>query len=511
MREPALESALSDPYQRLVARRAGRVALWLIALLAMALPPLAQIEAVAFPTDNLWLLPVVAVGIAARAWGWRGAIVVLVVNVLVLGGVEIWPLGDIVHDEPPSAWGTALLLALSTGLALGVAWITNHTFTVTRQRHDAEQLLRAAERARTELAASEARYRALVDSIGSGVMLQGADGALLAMNPAAKRILGIDEQTLREQIATRSVQHAVREDGTPLPLEEYPSRVARATGRPVVGQVMGFPRADGTLAWISATAQPVIGEGQEQAGLIVTSFADITAVKDARDRLAMQRALLEAQAEATVDGVIIVGPDGRILMMNARFIELWGLPPEAERFETVDQIRDAGRQYWQDPDAHVRRVSAIYADQAAVQTAEIVLRDGRVFEEYTAPVCTDDGVYRGRIWRYRDVSERRRAEEALRQSEERYRRIVETAHEGIWVTDAEDRTTFVNDTMAAMLGYRAEEMLGTSPNDYVDAAWRAILERKRDRRRAGESEEYDAPAPQGWRGHLGAGQRRAIH
>ena len=59
-----------------------------------------------------------------------------------------------------------------------------------------------------------------------------------------------------------------------------------------------------------------------------------------------------------------------------------------------------------------------------------------------------------------DITERKQAEEAVRDSERRYRTIVETAHEGVWMLDADNRTTFANGRMAAMLGYRLDEMVG---------------------------------------------------
>lgn len=66
-----------------------------------------------------------------------------------------------------------------------------------------------------------------------------------------------------------------------------------------------------------------------------------------------------------------------------------------------------------------------------------------------------------------EVEERKRAEKAMAESEERYRKIVETAHEGIWVIDANTRVQYVNQQMASMLGYTVEEMLGTLLFEYV--------------------------------------------
>ena len=83
------------------------------------------------------------------------------------------------------------------------------------------------------------------------------------------------------------------------------------------------------------------------------------------------------------------------------------------------------------------------------------------------------------------------AQSALRASEERYRTIVTTAAEGIWTLDVDARTTFVNDRLASMLGYRAEEMLGRKLYDFMDPGARDRAARtfmRRERRSGGEGD-----------------------
>ena len=92
-----------------------------------------------------------------------------------------------------------------------------------------------------------------------------------------------------------------------------------------------------------------------------------------------------------------------------------------------------------------------------------------------------------------DVTEQRRAEIALRESEAKYRLIVETAHEGIWLIDAEDRTTFVNQRMIEMLGYSAaDEMLGRSVGDFTALDAQAEVDQALVRRRLGMRESRDS-------------------
>ncbi len=87
--------------------------------------------------------------------------------------------------------------------------------------------------------------------------------------------------------------------------------------------------------------------------------------------------------------------------------------------------------------------------------------------------------------------ERAKSEAALWESEARYRRIVETAEEGIWKIDAAARTTFVNPKMAQLLGYTVAEMQGRALQDFMDEAGRAIAAANLERRQQGIAEQHD--------------------
>jgi PAS domain S-box-containing protein len=94
-----------------------------------------------------------------------------------------------------------------------------------------------------------------------------------------------------------------------------------------------------------------------------------------------------------------------------------------------------------------------------------------------------------------DITDRKRAEEALAQSERKYRQLVETVSEGIWVVDKDANTVFVNPRMAEMMGYTVEEMTGKHLLSLVtDKRGAEIAERKLESRRQGIGERYEAEA-----------------
>ncbi|MCE5336724.1 MAG: PAS domain S-box protein [Desulfobacteraceae bacterium] len=90
-----------------------------------------------------------------------------------------------------------------------------------------------------------------------------------------------------------------------------------------------------------------------------------------------------------------------------------------------------------------------------------------------------------------NLTEHKFVESMLRESEDRYRHIIDTANEGIWVMDAEHRTTYVNQAMAAMVGYTPSEMLGKEVEDFLFVEDMASFEQRRQERHAGMSEVYE--------------------
>lgn len=115
---------------------------------------------------------------------------------------------------------------------------------------------------------------------------------------------------------------------------------------------------------------------------------------------------------------------------------------------------------------------------------------GKIYELFDMPVSNGDGSV-SKLKIIQDITEQYRVRQALRESEETHRRIVETAAEGIWVLNAGNRTNFVNQRMAEILGYTADEMLDRHISDFMDAEGRAMAEASLERGRKGATERYD--------------------
>jgi anti-anti-sigma regulatory factor len=123
--------------------------------------------------------------------------------------------------------------------------------------------------------------------------------------------------------------------------------------------------------------------------------------------------LVEAAFEATADGILVVDQNNRIARFNQRFIELWRIPPSIVEFaaagnddpflhHVVDQVAD--------PQAFLAKVMELYAQPDAESFDTITFKDGRIFERYSGPQRIGSTIV-GRVWSFRDATERLRAEQ----------------------------------------------------------------------------------------------------
>ncbi len=300
------------------------------------------------------------------------------------------------------------------------------------------------------LAAAEERSRGLIDNALVGIFVC-EEGKFQFVNQRFAEMLGY----LPEELTGTGVLETVHPDHRDMVAQRMRMREAGANV-PDRHEVR-FLSKSGEAGWADVWVRPVADRVDQS---ILVNVVDITERKRAEEQLSFEKALLEAQAEASIDGILVVDEAGQILSFNQRFAEMWRITQEILDSKSDELALQCVMGQLVDPQAFLARVEYLYEHQDETSRDEIALTEGRTFDRYSAPVRDADGQYLGRVWYFRDVTEHKRAAEALRASEERFRTLFNGAVDAIFLADPETGILVeANQAAEALSGYSRAELL----------------------------------------------------
>jgi two-component system, cell cycle sensor histidine kinase and response regulator CckA len=144
---------------------------------------------------------------------------------------------------------------------------------------------------------------------------------------------------------------------------------------------------------------------------------DVTERKRAEEELLWKTAFLEAQVDSSLDGILVVDDQRRQILQNQRLNDLWKIPPHiAGNKDDAVQVQFVANKT-KNPQQFVDKVVYLYSHPDEVSRDEIELIDGTILDRYSSRVRDKAGKYYGRIWTFRDITERRQLEAQFRQSQ----------------------------------------------------------------------------------------------
>ena len=311
-------------------------------------------------------------------------------------------------------------------------------------------------------------------------MVQDAEGRIVESNPTARAILGLDAATLTGRTSDDPEWQTVWSDGKPARGEDLPSTIARTTGEPVRGVVIGVRHPSGTVRWLRVSASPLRDAASDEVLGAVVSFSDVTEarrgeqalldsrnisdVRESQESAAKYRGLLEAAPDA----MVVVDGAGEIVLLNAQAERQFGY----RRDELVGQ---QGKVII--PEGFAER---LIADDLR-STADALLQqigmgielfgrreDGTEFpiEIMLSPLESAEGILITAA--IRDISARKAAEEALRVALGNFQDLVDADIVGVFFARQDGRVFYANDYFLDLLGYTREEL------EHGEVDWRAM-------------------------------------
>ncbi len=304
--------------------------------------------------------------------------------------------------------------------------------------------------------------------------MQASDGTILDCNEQATRILGLTRNQILGKTSRDPDWRAVREDGSHFPGEEHPAMIALKTGRPCRQVVMGLHLPKGGKRWLNINAEPLYhAKGSKPYGVVVT-FTDITERKLAEECLRnneeQYRALFANMQNGFAHCQMMFDRAGQAvdfiyLKVNAAFTRMTGLKNVVGRrvTEIIPGIRKAHPELFE---TYARVTRTGQPEQFA-------------FEFKPLGLLLQIAVYRPQPGHFaavfENVTERKRAERMLSQSEERFRAIAEFSPDIISIFDRQGRITFNSAAARKIHGYKSGELEKHTTFDLIHPEDRAAV------------------------------------
>jgi diguanylate cyclase (GGDEF)-like protein/PAS domain S-box-containing protein len=264
------------------------------------------------------------------------------------------------------------------------------------------------DRRRYEVASGrgEATFRSLVHNAGSIIMLVSNEGNLESVSGAITRLLGLDP----EQLEGRPLAGIIAErDRAEFLVALAAARRGATAASPVVARV-GLRRHGGgdvpfELNFVNLLDDPTV------EGIVVTAHdvaAQVSAEREVGDALSR----LTATLDSTADGILVIDMQGKITDFNRQFSEIWGLPEDAvSRRDDVGSLRICLEQLVR-PQDFVSRIEDLDIDPESEFFDLLEFKDGRVVERFSRSQRVDGDVV-GRVYSFRDVTDRKVLEDEL--------------------------------------------------------------------------------------------------
>ncbi len=291
---------------------------------------------------------------------------------------------------------------------------------------------------------SEGRFETLIDTLEEGITIHNDEGTITSANESAQKLLGLTLNELTGKTPFDPAWKAIHEDGSDFPGDTHPPYLAVNTKKRQVNQVMGIRRKDNTLAWVQVNSSPLLSPGTANLLGAVTSFFDITAIKQAEEELNIFKFL----AELANDAFILMRADGSFAYLNTQAKKRWGYTDEEVLHIRVPDV---------DPIYQEDRFNEAFklAQNQTIPVFETLhkRKDGVVFpvEINMKGITVAGEQYLFAVGR--DITERKKAEDALRESEERFKLAIENTEAGVFDTDLINKTTIRSYKHAQIYGY----------------------------------------------------------
>jgi PAS domain S-box-containing protein len=333
---------------------------------------------------------------------------------------------------------------------------------------------------------SEDRYRQLVQSLPAAVYSCDADGRITLFNDAAVALWG-RSPTIGEDLWCGSWR-IYRPDGSPMPLDECPMAIALREGRSVRDEEIVIERPDGTRRHVLPHPEPV----RDSAGNVIGATNMLVDITD-RKQAEQTQSLLAAIVASSDDAIISKSLDGVITSWNAGAERIFGYTAEEAVGQSITMLIPPER--LSEEEQIINRLSR----RERIDHFETirVAKDGRALNISltVSPICDRNGRVTGASKVARDITDRKRSEEALQELRKQLQQVTDTMAVAVVRCTADHRYQWVNPGYAAIVQRSPEEVAGRPIAEIIGEEAYQVIRPHIERVLSGKRVEFEVQLP----------------
>ncbi|MEN6615488.1 MAG: PAS domain S-box protein [Syntrophorhabdus sp.] len=307
---------------------------------------------------------------------------------------------------------------------------------------------------------SEEKYRSIFENSVEGIFQTTPEGQLLSVNPSYVKMFGYSSA---EELTGGAFNVGIQVYANP----DDRARFKEQINRHGVFQMFEFPalKKDGTSIWVRLNAR-VVKDSTGKVLYYEGTIEDITSLKKTQEALRNAEKRYRGFFEALRDGFASVDMDKRITQSNPAFQAMTGYTWEELSGLTYDEITP---RKWHAVEDAVIREQVLKKGYSDIYEKEYIRKDGTVFPvEMRVHLLRNETGDPVEMWGFmRDITDRKQAEEALRESEEKHRLLIENSHDIIYTLTSEGVFTFVSPSWTVLLGHPVTQVVGKQFQPFV--------------------------------------------
>ena len=338
-----------------------------------------------------------------------------------------------IGDPCPALFKASVEKALATGAPVSQEYVIDHLhyliyFSGLKELKYINILARditEIKNAQEQLKQSENRYRQIIESASDMIYRFNLNGRFNYINPVGLRMLNFTEKEILSMDYTDFVH--------PQYLDQVKEFYCRQIKHKTLTTYLEFPviKQSGEEMWIGQNVQ--ISDEEDKALELTALARDITDRKQAEQALHLTSTRLTTLISSMQTGVMVEDENQKIVLVNEKFCQLFRLEKGPDELIGLNSQKSSAKfkTFTQDPEAFERDIKGILKSQKIKTGEEIIFKDGRIMERDYVPIV-ENNHFLGHLWQYRDVTEKKKSEASLLQSQKALLEAQELARLGNW-------------------------------------------------------------------------------